>query len=213
MTYVMSDIHGELERYERMLNLIRFSDQDHLYIIGDVIDRAPNGVDLLLQIMKQPNITMLLGNHEQMMLDTLGSDSYPGARQLWAQNGGNVTRRELLYHRSSLDRNAILRFCRSLPTQLDISVGGETYRLVHGAPSDHDLDRIWGRVGAASSFPGQNYIVGHTPTCYLTENFREPYTIFHGNGFIDIDCGCGNLTNPFRRLACLCLENKNEYYV
>ena len=213
MTYVMSDIHGELERYQKMLELIRFSDQDHLYIIGDVIDRAPDGVDLLLQIMGKPNITMLLGNHEQMMLDTLGRDTYPGARQLWAQNGGNVTRRELLYHRTSTERGEILRFCRSLPTQLDVSVGDKTYRLVHGRPSDKELDHIWGRVGADSAFPGQNYIIGHTPTCYLTENFREPYTIFHGTGFMVIDCGCGNMTNPFRRLACIRLEDEKEFYV
>lgn len=35
--YCVSDIHGELDKFERMLRLIRFSDADHLYIIGDVI--------------------------------------------------------------------------------------------------------------------------------------------------------------------------------
>lgn len=40
MIYCVSDIHGELDKLERMLELIRFSDADHLYIIGDVIDRG-----------------------------------------------------------------------------------------------------------------------------------------------------------------------------
>ena len=213
MIYVMSDIHGESERFQKMLDLIRFSDQDHLYIIGDVIDRAPDGVSLLLDIMNRKNVTMLLGNHEQMMLDTFDRDSYPNARQIWAQNGGNITRREMLYHRTSAERGQILRFCRQLPTQIDLQVGDKTYYLVHGRPSDKDIDRIWGRVGASSSFPGQNYIVGHTPTCYLTGDFNHPYEIFHGDGFIDIDCGCGNMTNPFRRLACLCLDDQEEYYI
>lgn len=43
MIYCVSDIHGELDKFERMLKLIRFSDSDHLYIIGDVIDRGAAG--------------------------------------------------------------------------------------------------------------------------------------------------------------------------
>lgn len=72
MIYCVSDIHGELDKLERMMELIRFSDADHLYIIGDVIDRGVMGVDILRLIMAAPNMTMLLGNHEQMCLDTLG---------------------------------------------------------------------------------------------------------------------------------------------
>ena len=67
--YCVSDIHGELDKYERMLELIRFSDSDQMYIIGDVIDRGAMGVDVLRKIMDAPNMTMLLGNHEQMCLD------------------------------------------------------------------------------------------------------------------------------------------------
>lgn len=213
MTYVMSDIHGEADRFYRMLEQIAFSDSDHLYILGDVIDRGREGVDLLLDIMGRPNITMLLGNHEQMMLDTFAPDCYPDARQLWAQNGGNITRRELLYHRTSEDRHKILQFCRSLPTECFVSINGVSYHLVHGYPAANDLDRIWKRVSPDDSFSGYIHIVGHTPTCFLTGRQTEPYSIYHGTGFIDIDCGCGNLSNPFRRLACLRLEDQKNFYI
>ena len=63
MIYCVSDIHGELDKLERMMELIRFSDADHLYIIGDVIDRGAMGVDILRWIMAAPNMTMLLGKH------------------------------------------------------------------------------------------------------------------------------------------------------
>ena len=96
MIYCVSDIHGELDKLERMMELIRFSDADHLYIIGDVIDRGVMGVDILRLIMAAPNMTMLLGNHEQMCLDTLGPKNEFGARDLWRQNGGMPTYRELL---------------------------------------------------------------------------------------------------------------------
>ena len=72
MTYCMSDLHGEKDLFDKMLEKIQFSSLDHLYILGDVIDRGPHGVELLEQIMASDNITMLLGNHEQMCLSTLG---------------------------------------------------------------------------------------------------------------------------------------------
>ena len=70
MIYCMADLHGERDFFSQMLEKIHFSHTDHLYILGDVIDRGPGGVDLLEQIMETPNITMLLGNHEQMCLST-----------------------------------------------------------------------------------------------------------------------------------------------
>ena len=211
MIYVTADIHGEYDRFHQMLNGISFSSNDELYILGDVIDRGVGGVDLLLEIIDQPNMHMLIGNHEDMMLEVLGPNSYPDSRQMWAQNGGNKTRRELLYHRTSAERHKILSFCRKLPDSCAVTVGYRTFHLVHGYPSDKYLDKIWGRVTPDSHFNGM-YIVGHTPTCYLTGKFKEPYQIYYGDGFICIDCGCGNMTNPYRRLACLRLDDMKEFY-
>lgn len=69
--YLMSDIHGEADRFHAMLKKIGFSKEDILIILGDVIDRGPDGIDLLLEIMDMPNVIMLLGNHEYMMLQYL----------------------------------------------------------------------------------------------------------------------------------------------
>ena len=46
-TFVLSDIHGCMEQYHRMLETIGFGDGDTLYIIGDVIDRGLYGAELL----------------------------------------------------------------------------------------------------------------------------------------------------------------------
>ena len=82
MVYCVADIHGELDKFERLLELVQFSDADQLYIIGDVIDRGAMGVNIVDRIMAAPNMTMLLGNHEQMCLDTLGPHNEYGARDL-----------------------------------------------------------------------------------------------------------------------------------
>ena len=127
MVYCISDIHGELDRFKAMLDLIHFSHEDTLYIIGDVIDRKPNGVDILRIIMKTHNMVMLLGNHEQMCLETLGPHNTLGARSLWKSNGGSNTYRELVYGTSAKERNAILYFIHNLPDFLDIEVDSRAY--------------------------------------------------------------------------------------
>lgn len=215
MIYCMADLHGERDFFLQMLEQIHFSDTDHLYILGDVIDRGPGGVDLLEQIMEAPNMTMLLGNHEQMCLSTLGPHNEFGAQELWRQNGGMKTYRELLYRCVPQKRNRILRFLSGLPDCLEITVGGRNFHLVHGFPGDDPHTRIWGRVelDSISPFPDTICVVGHTPTVFLTGRTDENFSIWHGNGIIDIDCGCGHRNTPHRRLACLCLDDMSEFYI
>lgn len=214
MVYCMSDIHGEMDRFKAMLELIDFSESDTLYILGDVIDRHPGGVDILKLIMETPNMVMILGNHEQMCLDTLGPNSVFGSRQLWQSNGGSNTYRELLYVCSRQDRFRILNFLAKLPDHLDIEVGDRKFHLVHSIPADNTEDRIWKRISRddPAFFEDRTVIAGHTPTCYLHDDMEHPFTIWHGNGLIDIDCGCGNKTEN-RRLACLRLDDLQEFYI
>ena len=215
MIYCVSDIHGELDKFERLLTLTQFSENDHLYVIGDAIDRCAMGVDILRLIMDTSNMTMLLGNHEQMCLATLGPHNEFGTRELWRQNGGSSTYRELLYHRTPHERNMILRFLAGLPDHLDITVNGRKFHLVHGCPgADHDT-RIWGRIKPEdrSPYPDTICIVGHTPVNFLAGVSDQPFRIWHGDGIVDIDCGCGNRNAAYRRLACLRLDDMAEFYV
>ncbi|MDY3015250.1 MAG: metallophosphoesterase [Evtepia sp.] len=215
MTYCMSDLHGERDRFQQMLERIAFSEEDHLYIIGDVIDRGKEGVELLEQIMEAPNMTLLLGNHEQMCLSTLGPRNELGAREVWRQNGGMGTYRTLLYRRSPRERSRLLRFLSGLPDALDLTVGERKFHLVHGFPGEDRHTRIWGRVEPDSRSPYEDTlcIVGHTPTVFLTGRMGEDLSIWHGEGILNIDCGCGNLQSPHRRLACLRLDDLAEFYV
>ena len=89
MIYILSDIHGQYERYKAILEKIDLQDEDTLYVLGDVIDRGPASLQILFDIMERPNAHMFLGNHEHMMLTYLeGSD-----RESWfyGVNGGART--------------------------------------------------------------------------------------------------------------------------
>lgn len=220
MIYCISDIHGEIDRWNTMLNLIQFSSSDTMYVLGDVIDRKPYGIQILQDIMDRPNVHMLLGNHEQMMLDTFCSGNEYDARYLWSCNGGGITFRTMTYKLSVEERMRILRYVRKLPDHLEIEVNGRAFYLVHGNIGQTRHDRIWGRPEpppVEPPIPGKTVIVGHTCTYFmhaLVDGYDEsrPFEIFHAPGLIDIDCGCGNKTS-LRRLACLRLDDMAEFYI
>mgnify|MGYP001147603007 CR=1 FL=1 len=39
MIYVMSDIHGEYDKFKEVLKQINLQKEDLLYVLGDVVDR------------------------------------------------------------------------------------------------------------------------------------------------------------------------------
>ena len=220
MTYVLSDLHGEINRWHAMLELIQFSDTDTLYVLGDCIDRKPHGIEIIQEIMEQPNIHLILGNHEYMMLGSFWSPDYHDNRHLWKYNGGGCTYRTMQYKLTSQERVRILRFIKGLPDHLEVTVNGRDFYLVHGYVGETTHDRIWGRPEPPSReppIPGKTIICGHTVTYYLNlyvEGYDETasFEIFYAPGLIGIDCGCGNSTDQ-RRLACLRLEDLAEFYI
>ena len=69
MIYVTSDLHGyPLKKIKDMLNRVGFSDDDFLFVLGDVIDRGEDGIKILKWMMSQSNMELIMGNHEAMML-------------------------------------------------------------------------------------------------------------------------------------------------
>ena len=50
MIYTISDIHGCYDKYQELLRTIHFSPDDTLYVLGDVIDRGPDGFKTLLDM-------------------------------------------------------------------------------------------------------------------------------------------------------------------
>lgn len=68
MTYVVSDLHGEYDLFMQLINKIKFSSQDEMFICGDVIDKGPASIKLAKYISKTPNIHCIIGNHEHAFL-------------------------------------------------------------------------------------------------------------------------------------------------
>ena len=71
MIYVISDIHGCYDEYRELLKKINFSADDELFVLGDVVDRGPEPIKVLQDMMMRPNVYPILGNHDYITLKIL----------------------------------------------------------------------------------------------------------------------------------------------
>lgn len=219
MIYVLADIHGRSDRFNDILDQVKLTDEDTLYILGDVIDRNPDGIDLLRRIMQMKNYQMLLGNHEHMMMDVIRHPGVFSKLRRWYSNGGEITHEKLM-ELPELERKKIYTYIEDLPLNIEITVNGVDYVLVHGIPesSVETLDRwmyddmkqvvVWERIDEHTTLPeNKTTIFGHTPTEYYQDG--DPMRLWHGDKRIGIDCGAAY---PDGRLGCLRLDDMEEFY-
>lgn len=93
--FVVSDIHGMYESFEQLLRY--WQQEDELVILGDMIDRGPQSLEVLqkiMQLQQTHKVTVVMGNHDQMLLDFL---RYPKeAQSRYERNGGMATLQSLL---------------------------------------------------------------------------------------------------------------------
>lgn len=232
MTYVMSDIHGEYDKYKKMLEMIKFGDDDTLYVLGDVVDRGPKPVELLLDMMNRANVIPLMGNHDFYALDILkrqcadikretANEEYIGSileeLAAWFSEGGESTYKGFMAQPPEV-RADILEYMEEFSLCETTDVGDRSFIMVHAGLGNFRKNKklseytteelIMQRADFDCEYIGGDvYIVtGHTPTLAISGKAE----IYHKLNNILIDCGaCFNKG----RLACLCLDNFEEYYV
>jgi serine/threonine protein phosphatase 1 len=102
--YAIGDVHGRADLLSELLDGIaedRFARpatglRVRLLILGDFIDRGPASATVLRALQmasKSDNVTVLLGNHEQALLDCAAGWQDP--REGWLRVGGDATLRSL----------------------------------------------------------------------------------------------------------------------
>jgi serine/threonine protein phosphatase 1 len=91
--YAISDIHGCFDTFHSLvIDHLGLTKSDRLILLGDYIDRGDKSkevIDFIMDLIdKGFDITPLMGNHEEMLLETLkNSDILP----LWLINSGMTT--------------------------------------------------------------------------------------------------------------------------
>lgn len=229
MIYIMSDLHGCYKMYQAALEKINFSDEDTLYILGDVIDRGFNGIKILQDMSLRWNIIPILGNHEYMALQVLerlcveiNEDNYDSylceddliAYTSWMNNGGAPTVSAFL-KLDKEERLAILDYLNEFLLYEQFIYHDHNYVLVHAGLSpyhpsksldDYQPSELLFKSNEESNFPF-TLICGHTPSfCYGKEHENK---IYQKNQRIVLDTGC----IYGYKLAIYCLDTKEAIYI
>lgn len=232
-TYIIADIHGCYDQYKELLDKIVFSKEDELFVLGDAVDRGPEPLSVLLDLMNRENATLIMGNHDAIALTILRklmkeitdesiAEFTPDVLNecaLWFENGGFTTMKKFKELDSSVQAD-VLSYLEDAPFFETIEHNGTLYILVHGGLGNFDIskeldeyepdDLIWERPDYNREyFPGKNIILvtGHTPTPYIREDKLS--LVFEKNGHLALDCGC-----VFGcKLAAYCIETGEITYV
>ena len=229
MTYVISGIDGCFDRLTALLDTIRFSDSDILYVLGDMVGSGDASLEVVSDLSMRPNVypvagdkdfraLRMLSGFDRMAKDGTAPDpAFIAEMKAWAeQDGGSA----MLAAFRALDedmREGILDFLSEMTLFEEPEVNGKKYLLVHagirGFDPERELDSYAPEDFMTEApdfgkpyFSDRTVIVGHTPTQKIPG--ATPGKIFHTDGFIAIDCG----VTEGGKLACLRLDDGAEFY-
>lgn len=177
--FVVGDLHGMAHSLRRLLERAEFDeDRDVLWSLGDLIDRGPYSEDCI-NLLTEPWFNAIRGNHEQLMLDAIESDT---GLYFWLDNGGDWA------FGSDWDSVEVTERISALPWAAELETAAGRYGLVHADVARDtswsafvdDLIQnresaretaLWSRISASSSSRGvkasevdgiDKVLVGHT---------------------------------------------------
>lgn len=217
-TWVFSDIHGNRNLFDQVMAEI--GPDDRVYFLGDAIDRGPDGWNILKELLADPRVIFIKGNHEYMMCNALWNypelPAWSHEMSVWSWNGYEPTISAIEEENNDIVKE-VLSKVRQLPTYATYtSHTGNVFWLSHagfsysegGAENIDTYDLIWNREHYYPSesddkIPDNLYIIhGHTPIPYLVkelawfDNYNylsegvTPGAFFYAGGH-KIDVDCG----------------------
>jgi len=218
-TLVISDIHGELDLFDKLLEKINYNNErDQLILLGDYIDRGANSKGVIERIieLKENGAIVLKGNHDDLLVKSFNNQS--GALEHWERAGGLTTLKSYDSDIESMNIPDDINFNKHaiFLENLDYYYELEEYIFVHAGIqpdlklSDNNPDIfLWIRELFYEMYYGDKTVVfGHTPVSVIRGN--KNHDIYFGeNNVIGID-GAAAYGG---QLNCLELPNKKTYHV
>jgi serine/threonine protein phosphatase 1 len=220
-TYVIGDIHGRLDLLDQLIENVPWDvERDKIVFLGDLVDRgkdAPGVVDRVMEIVESnPNVIVLRGNHEQMVLDCL---DYGDLQWLIPENGGLTTLESYGMKLEELTDVSDIKlpedhveFFRAMPFyhEDDQAIYVHAGLIPGEHPSQTDADvLIWTRdFDFYRDYRGKLCFFGHTPTQYLPREGRSRrFGIYINGNCVGIDTS-GEQDSP---LSCIRVETFTLY--
>ena len=209
-TYVLSDLHGQYNKFMDMLKLIKFNDNDKMYILGDIFDRGPDPLKILDYVICRKNIDFIPGNHEYMFLEFY--NTYDA--RLWSCNGGRTTMTQLM-KRGEDYLKALYDYLTKLPlvkvhdkfilthAGLYLPKNQNQYTLQEILSLQNAEFNLWSRSNINNERQYKDYTVicGHTPTLYVDpDQYQMSIVRRKGTIYIDYDTTFINIQLTYLKL-------------
>jgi serine/threonine protein phosphatase 1 len=231
-TYCISDIHGNLEMFKKMLQKIEFkyNGEDMLYILGDMVDWGKDSLATLLFCKeldeKYSFFNVLIGNHEYMMLkclkkcsirDNFHEDNYYAFTMeiyrstSWSLNRSIETFNDFLLMEKK-EQNEIINYLNRLEYYKEIIVNNKRFYLTHSDCKPIMLNK---KQASCFSTPEEFMIWNRVPLGInrLVEVYGKSYqnvTLVHGHTIVDYYGSVDKDGNPmilFDNLgSCICID-------
>lgn len=200
-TYCFSDIHGNLQLWRLVQDFLK--PEDKVYFLGDAIDRGPDGLQIMKELLADERVTYIMGNHEEFFFratkELLNDECYNSLSDtfLWLENGGQPTYEAWLKNPEPVSAASMSRF------EIYHNKEGKTILLSHAGftpPMTSDYSQLLqDRTHFDDKWPEgfENYIIvhGHTPVQYFSAKEKgsiisKPGPYYYCDGHkIDIDLG------------------------
>ena len=230
MTFVVSNLYGRLDKFEKLINKINLKDSDNLYILGNIVDFGEQSIELVNDISTRYNVYSVLGEHDykaylllsefDRILREGGAPSVSFSKEMiaWAQNGGQATL-EAFQKADSDSKEGFLDYLSDIPVFEEITLknGKEFVLTCSGIDNfdkntdlfDYELDDFMnGYLDIEKTyFSDKTMVVGyldyeHTPV-------GRAGKINAKNNNIALACDMSENDD----VVCVCLETNDEYYV
>jgi serine/threonine protein phosphatase 1 len=201
-TLVVGDIHGKLALFNQLLDEMQYRpERDRLVLIGDLVDRGENSRGVVeraieLQSAAPERVTVLRGNHEEMMLDWIKDPEGPQA-ELWYYNGGIETLRSYATTAGEFTLPVShYQFLLSLPTWHEDEHAiyvhaalpeGESGEFLHPEDNADSAELLWSRnKHFYAEYRGKTVVFGHTIAGLY---FGEREKVWVQDNLIGVDTG------------------------
>lgn len=146
---VIADIHSNSRALKAVLD--KFGTSDEIWCLGDIVEYGPSPSECI-SLVKESCTKVVRGNHDE---STGRYDPGSGGRG-WASYDGEAVSPE--------ER----RYLLSLPDTLSVSIGEESFLLLHGSPGNPNSGALWPHTDHAdlqneiSEVRERHILCGHT---------------------------------------------------
>jgi len=183
---IFSDIHSNIEAFEKMLSLKKIHQGDKFLFLGDLVGYGPNPDEVISQFRQLPGASFVRGNHDKVIADLESSSLFNPAAAFSAE-----------WSKLKI-APANYQYLKKLPK--GPQVVDRFITICHGSTFDEDY-YVFSQFEASESFKFMETSIGffghtHFPIIYYMRNEKLDIVPLSENTRIKLDANTRYLINP-----------------